>query len=259
MRPVVVSGLAVAALLACAPASIGSLDGTGVGLPDRTADESDASTARSGATTATLTVTLAGPGTVTSAPSGLTCTTTTCTGTFAIGTVVSLAAEPTGSAAFSGWAGGCTGTSCTVTLAAATAVTANFATLDGTWKGTYENKRTNPNSGCKFDNKGNLTLTTTANGDAGTSVGLTASMDGMEIRGGDCNLANPPTVSGDTSKTKNNAATVVGSALTGTWVVNAGTFGTLDFPFKATVTGNTMTGTWTCATCTEGFVLTKQP
>ena len=258
MRPfVVLSALSlVGAFFACSAAPIGSLAGSGVDAPDRTSADGDAgtSTTSSGAGTAMLTVTLVGAGSVTSSPAGVTCTGSTCTGTFAVGTAVSLVATPTGGGAFIGWTGACAGTmACAVTLTGASAVTATFGSFDGTWKGTYENKRSANN--CNFDNKGTLTLTTTTT-DAGTSVALAASMDGMEIRDGDCNLVG--SVSGDTSKTNNNTATLAGGALTGTWTVNAGNFGTLDFPFKSTVTGTAMTGAWNCTGCTGQFTLTKQ-
>ena len=245
------------ALVACATAPIGSLAGSGVGAPDRTTEDDDAgaSPPSGSGSTAVLTVNLVGPGTVTSAPTGLTCTATACTGTFTVGTAIALAATPTGSAAFAGYTGVCTGPSCTVTLTANTAVTATFTDLGGTWKGTYENKR--PNNNCTFDNKGTLTLTTASTGDAGTSVALTATMDGLEIRDGDCNLQGD--VSGSTSTKNNDMATTSAGALTGTWIVNAGGFGNLDFPFKATISGTTMTGAWTCANCTGQFMLTKQP
>jgi Divergent InlB B-repeat domain len=91
------------------------------GLPD--AGTADAPT------DASLTVTLsgAGTGTVTSAPTGIDCG-ATCTGTFAIGTSVVLTAAAETGSTFGGWSGACTGTSltCTVTLSAATTVGAAF-------------------------------------------------------------------------------------------------------------------------------------
>lgn len=95
--------------------------GTDTGVPD--AGLADAPT------DASLTVTLsgAGMGTVTSAPTGIDCG-ATCTGTFAIGTSVVLTAAAETGSTFGGWGGACTGTSltCTVTLSAATTVTAAF-------------------------------------------------------------------------------------------------------------------------------------
>src|SRR5439155_13794476 len=78
---------------------------------------------------ATLTVSTAGTGsgTVASTPAGITCG-TSCSASYASGTVVTLTATPAADSIFTGWSGGgCTGTgSCTVTLTSATAVTATF-------------------------------------------------------------------------------------------------------------------------------------
>src|SRR2546427_1497511 len=77
----------------------------------------------------TLTVSKAGTGsgTVTSTPAVITCG-TSCSASYASGTVVTLTATPAIGSAFTGWSGGgCTGTgSCSVTLTAATTVTATF-------------------------------------------------------------------------------------------------------------------------------------
>ncbi len=69
-----------------------------------------------------------GSGTVTSAPTGITCG-ASCSATYTVGSVVALTAAPSATSAFTGWSGGgCSGTGpCTVTVSAATAVTANFA------------------------------------------------------------------------------------------------------------------------------------
>ena len=71
----------------------------------------------------TLSVTLAGTGSVTSNPAGLNCG-AICSADFSNGTAVTLTATGAG---FTGWSGGCTGTgACAVTLNANTAVTATF-------------------------------------------------------------------------------------------------------------------------------------
>jgi hypothetical protein len=73
-----------------------------------------------------LSVTIAGGGTVTSSPSGITCP-GTCSTTFDSGTSVVLTATPTSGWSFSGWGGACTGTGiCSVTMSAAESVTATF-------------------------------------------------------------------------------------------------------------------------------------
>ena len=76
----------------------------------------------------TLSVSVAGSGSVTSSPSGISCT-TNCNTSFAPGTSVSLTATPTSGAQFTGWSGGCSGTTnpCSVNLANPALVTANFS------------------------------------------------------------------------------------------------------------------------------------
>jgi hypothetical protein len=74
----------------------------------------------------TVTKTGSGNGTVTSSPMGVACG-SSCTGSYAAGTNVTLTAIPDSSSVFIGWSGSCTGTGpCAVTLSADTAVTANF-------------------------------------------------------------------------------------------------------------------------------------
>ena len=69
-----------------------------------------------------------GNGIVTSTPAGITCG-TSCSASYANGTVVTLTATPAAGSTFAGWSGGgCSGTgSCTVTLSAATTVKAIFS------------------------------------------------------------------------------------------------------------------------------------
>jgi hypothetical protein len=76
----------------------------------------------------TLTVSKSGngTGTVTSTPSGISCG-TTCSASFASGTVVSLAATPDSGSTFAGWGGACSGTgACSVTMNSAQSVSATF-------------------------------------------------------------------------------------------------------------------------------------
>jgi hypothetical protein len=76
----------------------------------------------------TLSVSLAGSGTVTSSPSGISCG-STCSASFASGTQVTLSEAPSSGYIFSGWSGACSGAgSCAVTMSAAKSVTATFAT-----------------------------------------------------------------------------------------------------------------------------------
>ena len=75
-----------------------------------------------------LTVTKSGPGTASSSPSGITCG-STCSASYAGGTVITLTAVAGHGARFKGWTGGgCTGTgTCTVTLNTNVSVTGSFS------------------------------------------------------------------------------------------------------------------------------------
>ncbi|MBI3897220.1 MAG: hypothetical protein HY308_02870 [Gammaproteobacteria bacterium] len=77
----------------------------------------------------TLSVTVAGAGTVKSDPAGITDCTVSCSASFANGTRVVLTASPVAGHTFSGWSGsGCSGvTPCTVEMSAARSVTAGFS------------------------------------------------------------------------------------------------------------------------------------
>jgi hypothetical protein len=75
---------------------------------------------------ATLTVQLAGPGTVISSPGGINCP-PDCAEDYETGTPVTLAAHPASGHSFVGWSGACTGTEpCQLTMDASKEVTANF-------------------------------------------------------------------------------------------------------------------------------------
>ncbi len=79
--------------------------------------------------TLTLTVGVAGKGTVTSTPAGINCG-STCSATYPSGTAVTLTATPAAGYAFIGWGGACTGTdSCAVSMTTAQSVTASFKTF----------------------------------------------------------------------------------------------------------------------------------
>jgi hypothetical protein len=83
--------------------------------------------ASSGGGNASLTVSVTGSGTVTSNPSGISCS-STCSHTFTGGSPVTLTPTPANGWAFSSWGGACSGSGgCTVTMNAAESVTATFA------------------------------------------------------------------------------------------------------------------------------------
>jgi len=83
-------------------------------------------------TEASLSVTLAGSGSgsINCNPTGLTCTTGTCSRNYALNSVVSLLATPGADSTFGGWSGACSGNgACSVTMNSAKAVTASFNML----------------------------------------------------------------------------------------------------------------------------------
>src|SRR5207249_2814321 len=77
--------------------------------------------------TVNLSVTKTGSGTVTSSPTGIDCG-TTCSGSFASNSVVTLNAIPSLNYVFTGWSGGgCAGTNpCVLTITGNKSVAANF-------------------------------------------------------------------------------------------------------------------------------------
>lgn len=92
--------------------------------------------AGSGGTNYMLTVSMSGSGTVTSNPTAISCTTGSCSGSFASGTSVTLTATPDSGYVFSGWTGACTGTgTCTVSMSSDQSVTAVFTQSSA---GTYQ-------------------------------------------------------------------------------------------------------------------------
>ena len=258
MRSFVAASIVVLLGACAAPAIEDALDTDAVKLPDRVplADAGDAAAPRDkdsggGPDVRTLTVTLAGPGTgaITSTPSGVSCTGTTCKGSFARGTAVTLAAAPAAGSLFTGWSGACTGTSsCAARVDADVAVTADFQALAGTWSGTYTNNRVAV--GCAFNNAGNLGVTLKV---TGTALSSSATVTGLQLRAiPSCNL-----VGTTTGAAPDSAVTLASDSLTGTWTFAVQSGGTLAFPFTAKVAGKTMTGSWTCPTCTGTFTLTK--
>jgi hypothetical protein len=79
----------------------------------------------------TLNVSIAGNGTVTSSPTGVSCP-SACTMNYSNGTSVMLTATPAGGATFNGWGGACSGNgSCLVTMNSIESVTAMFSASGG--------------------------------------------------------------------------------------------------------------------------------
>jgi hypothetical protein len=79
----------------------------------------------------TLNVSVAGNGTVTSSPAGISCP-SLCTMNYSSGTPVTLTATPTAGATFNSWGGACTGNgSCVVTMNSLESVTAMFSSSGG--------------------------------------------------------------------------------------------------------------------------------
>jgi hypothetical protein len=104
----------------------GGCTGTGTCTVSMTADRSPI--AQFTIKTYTLSVSRegAGAGSVTSAPSGISCG-TDCSEVYDHGTTVTLSANAAGGSTFAGWTGACTGTgSCTVSMTQARSVTATF-------------------------------------------------------------------------------------------------------------------------------------
>lgn len=246
-------------LAACgAPPIDDALDTDHVKLPDRAplkdagnaVAPSDKDSGR-GPDMFALTVTLAGAGigAITSTPSGVACAGTTCKGSFARGTAVTLAAAPASGSLFMGWGGACTGTApCKAQIDRDVSVTADFQSLDGAWSGTYTNTRVAV--GCTFNNAGNLGVTLKV---AGTALSNSATVTGLQLRA----IPSCSVVGMTTGAAPDSAVTLATDTLTGTWTFAVQGGGTLAFPFTAKVAGKTMTGTWTCPTCTGNFTLTK--
>ncbi len=79
---------------------------------------------------AQLSVTVSGSGTVTSSPAGINCP-TACSASFSNGTSVTLTATPASGSSFSGFSGACSGVNCQISLSngQSTSVTATFAQI----------------------------------------------------------------------------------------------------------------------------------
>ena len=122
-----------------------------------------------------LNVTLAGNGTVTSSPAGISCPSITCSANFASGTTVTLTATAAAGATFAGWSGAaCSGTgTCSINMTAAQSVTATFNLvtfpLSVTSAGSGSGSITSNPSGINCP-----TTTCSASFTSGTTVTLTA-------------------------------------------------------------------------------------
>jgi endoglucanase len=100
-----------------------------------------------------------GSGTVTSAPSGITCG-GTCAASYTTGASVTLTASPAAGSSFVGWSGACTGTgSCTVAMSVAQSVTATFNTTGST---TCDNPITFSGNTGNFNTNGSVCYRTSA-------------------------------------------------------------------------------------------------
>jgi hypothetical protein len=141
---------------------------SGTGTCAVTLTSNQAVTATFTTASANVSVTIVGTGTVTSSPAGISCP-STCTGTFAIGTQVTLTAAPGTNFLFGGWSGACTGTStCMLTVNSNLAVTASF--VEPTLSVTIAGSGTVSSSPAGI----NCPTTCTATFPAGTKVTLTS-------------------------------------------------------------------------------------
>src|SRR5580698_6646090 len=104
---------------------------SGVGNCVVTMNMAQSVTATFAQTQYTLNVSVAGNGTVTSSPTGISCP-SVCTMNYSSGTPVTLTATPTGGATFNSWGGACSGNgSCMVTMNSIESVTAMFSSSGG--------------------------------------------------------------------------------------------------------------------------------
>jgi hypothetical protein len=104
---------------------------SGVGNCVVTMSTAQSVTATFAQTQYTLNVSVAGSGTVSSSPTGISCP-STCTMNYSSGTPVTLTATPSGGATFNSWGGACSGNgSCVVTMNSIESVTAMFSSSGG--------------------------------------------------------------------------------------------------------------------------------
>ncbi|MGD9853168.1 MAG: hypothetical protein AB7T38_18115, partial [Nitrospirales bacterium] len=125
-----------------------------------------------------LSVSLTGNGNISSTPSGLICSSGTCSGTFTEGTSVTLVALPTSGYNFTGWGGVCSGTgSCAVTLSSSKSVSATFSAIPAPVFKTLSISLTGDGGGTIVSSPAGLTCSTgtcSASFLLGTTVSLSA-------------------------------------------------------------------------------------
>jgi phospholipase C len=135
-----------------------------------------------------LTVTVAGTGTVSSGPTGINCP-TTCTASFQSGTSVTLTATAGSGFQFGSYGGACSGNSCTVTLSSNQSVSATFTPIAPHITVAIQGQGTVTSSPSGI----NCPSTCTANFSSGVTVTLTATpANGYNFSGfaGDCSGTN---------------------------------------------------------------------
>ena len=173
-----------------------------------------------------------GSGSVQSTPAGISCTVTagvaggTCTGDFAVGTVITLTPTSGATSSFGGWSGSCSGNgNCQLVADAAKPVTASFSqlvhTVTVTGGGTGSGTVTSAPAGisCTITNGVASGGTCQASFAAGIAVGLTATPAANQSFtgwGGSC------TGSGSCALTMNGARSVTASFAPNTFTISVG-------------------------------------
>lgn len=147
----------------------------------------------SGGTNYMLSVSLSGSGAVTSNPTGISCSSGTCSSNFASGSAVTLTATPSQGYYFAGWSGACTGTgTCDLSMSSDQSVTATFTqsapstyqlsvTLAGTGSGSVSSSPAgiSCSSGtCSSNFTANASVTLTASASGSTFTGWSGSCTG---------------------------------------------------------------------------------
>jgi hypothetical protein len=198
-----------------------------------------------------------GSGTVTSNPSGVSCTITTgstsgtCAGNFNAGASVTFTANPSAGSRFVGWSGACSGTgTCTVAVSAAATVSARFdinnpvVSVSGSGSGTIAS---NPAGISCTLTDGTATGSCAATYSLGAAVTLTATpASGWRFSGwtGDCTGTDTCSLTMSQDRNVNTAFTRLPVALTVTATGNGtGTVTSSPSGINCNVTGSGTTGT----------------